>query len=79
MPLSGEKHGFVFEFEHDGFEFIERASDIESFVYQLLDPSGPVLTGMASHMRFIEGGDYATQWWITEMRDNRGNLVRTSG
>lgn len=77
MPLSGEKRGFVYEFEHDGFEFIEYASDIEQFVYRFLDPSPSALTEMASHMRFVEGDDYGTQWWIDEMRDNRGNVVRT--
>jgi len=79
MPLSGEKRGFVYEFEHDGFEFIECAPDIERFVYQVLDPSASALTAMACHMRFVEEEDYATQWWITEMRDNRGNVVRTHG
>ncbi len=76
MPRSGAKQGYIFEFEHDGFEFIEYASDIEQFVLQLLDPDASVLTGMASHMRFIEEND-PTQWWIVEMRDNRGNLVHT--
>lgn len=77
MPCSGEKRGFIFEFEHDGFEFIECATDIEQFVLQLLDPSTSALTGMASHMRFVEGEDQSTQWWITAMQDNRGNVVRT--
>jgi hypothetical protein len=77
IPLSGEKRGFVFEFEHDGFEFIERAPDIEQFVHQLLDPDASALSRMASHMRFVENEDQSTQWWITEMRDSRGNIVRT--
>lgn len=77
VPLSGEKRGFVFEFEHDGFEFIECAPDIEQFVYQLLDPSPTALMGIASHMRFVDGDDSSSQWWICEMRDNRGKVVST--
>lgn len=77
VPLSGEQQGFVFEFEHDGFEFIELAPDIETFVHQLLDPDPRVLTAMASHMRFVEEHDLAAQWWIAQMRDNRGNMVST--
>jgi len=77
MPLSGEKRGFVFEFEHDGFEFIELATSLEQFVLKTLHPDGSALTGMASHMRFIEGEDTSTQWWISEMRDNQGNIVST--
>lgn len=77
LPLSGEKRGYVFEFEHDGFEFIELAPDIEKFIYQLLDPSASTLAEMSSHMRFVEGGDYTIQWWIVEMHDNRGNAVQT--
>lgn len=78
MPIAGEKRGFVFEFEHDGFEFIEWASDIETFVYQLLDPDSSTLTKMASHMTFIESEDYTNQWWIAEMQDTRGNIIRTN-
>lgn len=77
MPLSGERCGFVFEFEHDGFEFIERASDLEQFVFQLLAPNPALLAGMASHMRFVDQNHAAAQWWIVEMRDNQGQVVRT--
>lgn len=77
VPLSGEKCGYMCEFEHDGFEFIELAPDIEKFIYQLLDPSASTLAEMASNMRFVEGEDYTTQWWIAEMHDNRGNTVQT--
>lgn len=77
MPRSGEKRGFVFEFDHDGFEFIECAPDLEQFVLQLLQPSASALTSMASHMRFIVEDDHRSQWWISEMHDNRGNVIRT--
>lgn len=77
MPLSGEKSGFVIKFEHDGFEFIDLAHNLQEFVLKALKPSDSSLTDMASHMRFVEGEDYSTQWWISEMRDNQGNIVNT--
>jgi hypothetical protein len=77
MPLSGEKQGRVFEFEHDGFEFIELAPDHEQLLYLWLHPCPKTLTDMASHMRFIEDADPQCQWWMVEMQDNRGNRVRT--
>jgi hypothetical protein len=77
MPLSGEQRGGVFEFEHDGFEFIERAPDIEAFVRRALAPSAPDLVCMASHLRFIEDQDPHAQWWILQMQDNRGHTVST--
>lgn len=76
VPVAGECRGFVFEFEHDGFEFIERASTIEQFVLSALELDESSLTRMASHLRFIED-DPAAQWWIGEMRDSRGAVIRT--
>lgn len=76
MPLSGEMSGHVFEFEHDGFEFIELASDILDFVVKALNPDSRSLTKMASHMTFTEAGE-DKQWWIEEMRDNQGQVVKT--
>lgn len=77
MPTQGDKAGYIFEFEHDGFEFIETAKDIEEFIFNLLFPDGQSLVNMASHMRFVESGDYETQWWIVEMKDSFGNVVST--
>ena len=79
MPRTGEKSGFVFKFEHDGFEFVELAPNLEAFVLKALKPNESFLTEMASHMRFVENEDYSTQWWIAEMRDNQGNVVNTGG
>jgi len=77
VPLAGSEAGCIYEFEHDGFEFIRHASDIESFVFGLLDPDSAKLTEMASHMSFVEQENWSEQWWIQEMRDNRGNVVST--
>lgn len=76
MPISGEKAGFVFEFEHDGFEFIELAENIEAFIVSMLNLTTNSLTNMASHMRFVEG-DPHSQWWIKECHDSNGKVVST--
>lgn len=76
-PLTGQKSGHIFEFEHDGFEFVELASGLEQFVRVALRPDQSALRAMASHMRFVEEGDYSTQWWIEEMRDSDGRIVST--
>lgn len=75
MVLDGAEAGKVFEFDHDGFEFIEQADDLVAYVQRLLDPDAGLLLDNASHMRFIEADQ--VQWWILEMADNRGNRVRT--
>ena len=75
MATTGAGAGSVFEFEHDGFEFIELAPSLASFIEEALCPSASELLGMASHMRFITG-DSGVQWWITELRDNEGRVVR---
>ena len=77
IPTEGAEAGWVFEFEHDGFEFIEEARSIAQYVERLLKPSASTLTEIASHMRFIDG-DPMVQWWIRELRDNNGHVVRTN-
>ncbi|RRU16043.1 SMI1/KNR4 family protein [Stenotrophomonas sp. 278] len=72
----GEGAGAVVLFDHDGFEFVELGDSLLDFVERALEPDGQALTAMASHMRFrTEGSD--AQWWIVEMRDNGGRVVRT--
>ena len=53
MPLSGDSKGKVFEFEHDGFEFIEHADTLPAFVESRLDLDNAELLAMASHRRFV--------------------------
>lgn len=76
LPVSGPDAGKVFEFEHDGYEFLELGTSLPDFVLRTLDLDARRLTAIASHMRFVLP-DERRQWWIDEMKDNRGNLIRT--
>lgn len=76
VPISGQEAGRVFEFEHDGFEFLELGSSLPAFVECTLDLDSRRLTAIASHLRFIATDD-DRQWWIKELRDNRGNVTGT--
>lgn len=76
VPSSGTEAGKVFEFEHDGFEFIEMGTSLPDFVARSLDLDASRLTAIASHVRFITESD-SRQWWIEQMSDNRGNVVCT--
>lgn len=77
VPTQGEFAGRVFEFDHDGFEFRDRAPDLFDYVAGLLRPDGSMLTDMASSMRFVEG-DPAVQWWILELHDADGLRASTT-
>lgn len=72
----GPAAGRVFEFDHDGYEFMDEATDVVEYVEKLLKPDTVKLTDIASHMRFIEG-DPMEQWWIMELRDNTGHVANT--
>jgi hypothetical protein len=76
MPTEGAVSGYVFEFDHDGFEFTEEAKDIVEYVGRLLKPDGTRLSELASHMRFVED-DPSIQWWIRRLSDCQGNVVTT--
>lgn len=76
MATDGDCAGRVFEFDHDGYEFTERARNLVEYVQVLLRPDSVILTDIASHMRFIDEHS-AAQWWILEMSDNRGHRVGT--
>ena len=76
MPAVSDMAGHVFLFDHDGFEFTDCANDLVEYVEKLLAPNDQLLLEIATHMRFIDG-DPSIQWWIRELRDNRGNVART--
>ncbi|KGF71733.1 hypothetical protein DO97_15725 [Neosynechococcus sphagnicola sy1] len=74
VPTVGSDAGKVFEFEHDGFEFLELGLSLPDFVARTLDLDSGRLTAIASHIRFITPTENR-QWWIEELRDNRGNVI----
>ena len=76
VATDGESAGQVFEFDNGGLTFTPKSRDIVAYVEQLLTPDAAALTEIASHMRFTDR-NYGTQWQILEMRDNRGNHIRT--
>ena len=76
VPLTGDKKGHVYEFDHDGYEFKEYGSNVEEFIRKVLKPDAELLTDIAAHMTFIEN-DPMDQWWIEEMQDNQGLIVKT--
>ena len=76
VPLTGDMKGHVFVFDHDGYEFTEYGSNIEEFIRKVIEPDSEILTDMASHMTFDENGP-EDQWWIEEMHDNKGLIVKT--
>lgn len=75
MITAGEHAGHIYEFEHDGFDFIFIAENIESCIKALLNPDPSRLLEMASHLRFIEEDSF--QWWIEELFLNDGTSVKT--
>lgn len=77
MAREGPSAGHVFELDHDGLVFTDAANDLVDYVEKLLALDAEKLTDMASHMRFV-AGDPMVQWWIVEMRDNRGCVVRSA-
>ena len=76
MATEGPSAGHVFEFDHDGFEFVHEADDMIGYVERLLKPDASKLVDMAAHMRFVES-DPMIQWWILELKDNRGHTAST--
>ena len=61
VPLVGENRGHVFEFEHDGFEFIERGENFEDFVESLASVEPEHLRTIGGHTRYTDGSTEA-QW-----------------
>lgn len=76
MPTTGEQAGHLYLFDHDGFDLIEQAPDIISYAWKQLDLDDSALLVIATHLRFISDAT-PHQWWIRELRDNRGNVART--
>ncbi len=64
LALQGEEAGSVFEFEHDGFEFIKQGDSLDDFITHWCTVSDALLRDIASHTRYFDGTT-DTQWLVT--------------
>jgi hypothetical protein len=65
VPMFGDAAGSVFEFEHDGFEFIERGQDIDAFLSYLTTINASLIQSILGHTRYSDGVT-DTQWLANE-------------
>jgi hypothetical protein len=61
LPLVGPARGRIVEFEHDGFEFIERAPNLADFLDSLATVTDARLEEIRGHTRYADGKT-PTQW-----------------
>lgn len=54
-PVKGEFQGKIFEFEHDGFEFIEVGKGIFSFLDYICTVTDNLIQNIQSHTRYSDG------------------------
>lgn len=61
LATDGEQKGKIYSFEHDGFEFIEIAKDVEQFINQLCTINDELLDDIMCYSRYSDG-ETDTQW-----------------
>lgn len=61
VPLQGSDSGGVYEFEHDGFEFIKKASTVTEFIAKLCTVTDALISEIRGHTRYFDGKT-DTQW-----------------
>lgn len=61
VPLVGPDRGKVFEFEHDGFEFVERGTTFACFLDSVSTVNDSLVKEIRSHTRYCDGHT-DTQW-----------------
>ncbi len=61
LALKGEDAGSVFEFEHDGFEFLRQGRSVEEFIAHLCTVNDALLRDIRGHTRYFDGKT-DTQW-----------------
>ena len=67
FPIRGIEEGKIFEFEHDGFEFIEVAKDLEAFIESICTVTDSLLSNIRSHTRYSDGKT-DIQWLVKNYR-----------
>ena len=65
MPMSGDLTGYVFEFEHDGFEFIERGKNFDEFLSYVSTVNESLIQDILCHTRYSDG-ETQIQWMADE-------------
>lgn len=65
MPITGDQSGAIFEFEHDGLEFIKRGNSISEFVSKLSTVTDQLLEEISGHTRYRDDRP-DSQWMVAE-------------
>jgi len=65
MAMTGDESGRVYEFEHDGFEFIERGADLSAFLEYLSVVDEGLIQDILTHTRYSDG-ESDIQWLVNE-------------
>ena len=61
VPLKAPETGCVYEFEHDGFEFIKQADNVAEFIAKLCTVTDVLISEIRGHTRYFDGKTN-TQW-----------------
>jgi hypothetical protein len=64
VPLIGENLGHVYEFEHDGFEFVERGASFAEFIDNLTTVNKNLLENILTHTRYQD--ERPDSQWLVE-------------
>ena len=65
IPMSGNDLGKVIEFGHDGFEFIERGSDVSAFLEYISTVDNELIEDILTYTRYSDGKSNI-QWLANE-------------
>ena len=77
LPVDGDEAGSIYEFEHDGFEFIKLSSNFSSFIDYISTLDSRKLSNIASSMCFMDMENPMIQWWIKEYRGSGNEVIKT--
>lgn len=64
VPLKGTDAGCVYEFEHDGFEFIKRGSSLNEFTACICTVTDELIKEIRGHTRYFDGK--TDMQWLAE-------------
>lgn len=67
MPFTSEFAGRIYEFEHDGFEFVERGKNFGDFIDKLTTINDELLEYIRGHIRYQDTRP-DSQWLVEEYR-----------